>query len=250
MLTKPHYYHGTIRNTVIAFGRVFQGLKLHRVNRTSGEVEQVIEVPVSYGPREKWLARLQETPDLDRKTAITLPRIGFELVSMKYDADRKIQKMLQLRSLPHADKSFETAFSPVPYNLMFNLYIVTKTNDDALQIVEQILPFFPPQYTITLNLVKDVDISQDVPITLVDTNFSDSYEGSFETRREIIYTLTFEVKVNLYGPVETASTILQTIAKIDPDYGTVARTATSTATREPSGDWDIVDEIFDVDRET
>ena len=249
MLTKPHYYHGTIRNTVIAFGRIFEGLKLHRVNRNTNEVEQVIEVPISYGPREKWLARLQETPNLDKKLAITLPRIGFELTSLKYDPSRKIQKMLQLRSAPNADQTFETAFSPVPYNLYFDLYIVTKTNDDALQIVEQILPFFPPQFTVTLNLVPEADIQQDVPITLIDTNFTDSYEGSFETRREIIYTLSFEVKVNLYGPVSTASTILQTIANIDPTYGTVARKATSTASQDQSGNWNVIDDIFDIPRD-
>ena len=222
---------------------------MHRVNRNTQEVEQVIEVPISYGPREKWLARLQETPNLDKKTAITLPRIGFELTGVKYDPARKIQKMLQLRSAPDAEQSFETTFSPVPYNLYFNLYIVTKTNDDALQIVEQILPFFPPQFTVTLNLVQEVDIKQDVPITLLETNFTDSYEGSFETRREIIYTLTFEVKINLYGPVSTSSTILQTIANIDPTYGTIARRATSTATQDPSGEWEILDEIFDIPRE-
>lgn len=234
---------------MIAFGRVFEGLKLHRVNRNTQEVEQVIEVPISYGPREKWLARLQETPNLDKKTAISLPRIGFELTGMKYDAERKIQKMLQLRSIPGTDQSFETTFSPVPYNLYFNLYIVTKTNDDALQVVEQILPFFPPQFTVTLNLVPSADIQQDVPITLIETNFTDSYEGSFDTRREIIYTLTFEVKINLYGPVNTASTILQSIANIDPTYGTVTRRIVSTADQDPSGEWEIVDEAFDIPRD-
>jgi hypothetical protein len=249
MLSKSHYYHGTIRNLVIAFGRIFQGLRLHRVNSRTQEIEQIIEVPVSYGPREKWLARLQETPNTDKKIAITLPRIGFELTGMKYDPTRKIQKMNQLRSEQSAEKTFETAFSPVPYNMFFNLYVVAKTNDDALQIVEQILPFFPPQFTVTLNLVPSADIQQDIPITLMDVNFTDSYEGSFETRREIIYTLSFEVKCNLYGPVSTSSTILKTIVNIDPEYGTIARRATSEAISDGSGNWEIIDEIFDIERD-
>lgn len=251
MLGKGHYYHGIIKKVVIVFGRLFEGLKIHRVNNQTDEVEQVIEVPVSYGPREKWLARLQETPDIDKKTAITLPRIGFELVSMQYEAHRKIQTMNLVRSdNSTTTKEIDAVYAPVPYSLMFQLYIITKTNEDALQIIEQILPFFPPQHTVTMNIVPAIGINQDIPITLSGVNFQDTYDGSFETRREIIYTLTFEVKCNLFGPVERKGTILQTIMNIDPKYGEVSRRARSTATLdELSGNWDILDELFDIDRD-
>ena len=249
MLGYGHFHHGIIRKVVVTFGRLFEGLKIERVN-SIGEVEQVIDVPVSYGPKEKWLARLQEQPDLTKKSAITLPRIGFEIVGMQYAPSRKIQTMNQiLADNTTQAKEINATFAPVPYDLTFNLYIVTKTSGDAFQIVEQILPFFTPAFTTTINIVPEVGINQDVPITLVGTNFTDNYEGSFDERREIIFTLTFDVKCALFGPVNKVNTILETIMTIDPMYGTIARLATSKATQQGDGSWDITDDVIDVTRE-
>lgn len=249
MLGYEHFHHSIIRKIVVVFGRIFEGLKIERADN-DGNVIQIIDVPISYGPKEKWLARLQEKPDITKKTAITLPRMGFEMVAMQYDPSRKIQTMNRIKANNMtATKETDEMYAPVPYNLTFNLYIVTKTIGDALQIVEQIVPFFTPQFTTTINIVQELEISQDIPITLVGTSFTDSYEGSFEQRREIIHTLTFDIKCNLYGPVTRAGTILETIMNIDPKYGTIARRATSTASQDINGIWNVEDAIYDIERD-
>lgn len=249
MLGHSHYHHDTLRDLVVVFGRIFDGLKIHRTNDL-GEVEQIVDVPVSYGPKEKWLARIQESPDLTKKSAITLPRIGFEMTGLGYDPSRKLQTMTTVRSgTSSIDKSYNAAYAPVPYNVGFNVYIVTKTTNDALQLVEQILPFFTPGYTASINVLTDVGVSQDVPIVVSGTSFSDSYEGSFEQRREIIWTISFEAKCVLYGPTEKKGTILETIMKIDPMYGDISRLAKSKATLNgTTGLYDIVDTITDLAR--
>ena len=249
MLGHSHYHHDTLRNLVVVFGRIFDGLKIHRTN-DKGEVEQIVDVPVSYGPKEKWLARIQESPDLTKKSAITLPRIGFEMTGLGYDPSRKLQTMTTVRSTSSPlDKSYNAAFAPVPYNVGFNVYIVTKTTNDALQLVEQILPFFTPGYTATLEILPDVGVDQDVPIIVTGTSFSDSYEGSFEQRREIIWTISFEAKCALYGPTDKKATILETIMTIDPQYGDISRLARSKATyNETTESYDIADSVIDVAR--
>ena len=249
MLGYSPYYHGILKKVVVAFGRIFTGLKIVREDKQGNPV-QIIDVPVSYGPKDKWLARLQEQADLTNKTAITLPRIGFEMVAMSYDPSRKIQTMNLIKAdNSTTNENVDATFSPVPYNVTFNLYIVAKTNSDALQIVEQILPFFTPQYTITMDVVPEVLINQDIPVTLVNSSFTDSYEGAFSDKREIIYTLTFDIKCYLFGPATKYNTILQTIMNIDPMYGTITRRATSTATQNIDGEWTITDAIVDINRD-
>lgn len=241
------YYHGITRKMIVGIGNLFSGIKIERRNNDN-VVEQVIDVPVSYGNREKWLQRLTEEPTFDKRVLITLPRIGFEMTGIEYDPSRKLNKATQLRSCSGTGDigSALTAAAPVPYNVHFAVYIMTKTQDDALQIVEQIIPYFSPQYIITLNLIPEMGIVQDVPIALNGIEISDSYEGAAENRREIVYTLGFTAKTEYLGPINTSNNvILHTKVKIDPLTGGIAREV-DTDVVGTIEDYQIVDSFFDI----
>ena len=152
------FYHETIRKVVIAFGSMFNDIQLVRKDN-SGTITQSMKVPLAYGPREKFLARLREDADLTKQVAVTLPRIGFEISSITYDASRKLNRVQQFKKVKGTtSKQLDTQYMPVPYNVGFSLYILAKQSDDGLQIVEQILPYFQPDYTITLNDNVDMGI--------------------------------------------------------------------------------------------
>ena len=201
------FYHETIRKIVIAFGTMFNDIQLIRKDN-SGTVVQTMKVPLAYGPREKFLVRLREDADLTKQVAITLPRIGFEIQNLSYDATRKMSRVQRFKKVKGAStKQLDTQYMPVPYNLEFELYIMAKQSDDALQIVEQILPFFQPDYALTINDMADMGITRDIPIVLNSIGYEDSYDGDFTTRRALIYTMSFTTKFYLYGPVTSAKVI-------------------------------------------
>ena len=201
------FYHETIRNIVIAFGTMFNDIQLIRKDN-SGTITQTMKVPLAYGPREKFLVRLREDADLTKQVAITLPRIGFEIKNLSYDSARKMSRVQRFKKVKGANtKQLDTQYMPVPYNLEFELYIMAKQSDDALQIVEQILPYFQPDYALTINDMSDMGISRDIPIVLNSIGYEDSYDGDFTTRRALIYTLSFTTKFYLYGPVTSAKVI-------------------------------------------
>ena len=201
------FYHETIRNIVIAFGTLFNDIQLVRKDN-SGTITQTMKVPLAYGPREKFLVRLREDADLTKQVAITLPRIGFEIKNLSYDASRKMSRVQRFKKVKGTNtKKLDTQYMPVPYNLEFELYIMAKQSDDALQIVEQILPYFQPDYALTINDMSDMGISRDVPIVLNSIGYEDSYDGDFTTRRALIYTMSFTTKFYLYGPVTSAKVI-------------------------------------------
>ena len=201
------FYHETIRNIVIAFGTIFNDIQLIRKDN-SGTITQTMKVPLAYGPREKFLVRLREDADLTKQVAITLPRIGFEIKNLAYDSARKMSRVQRFKKVKGANtKQLDTQYMPVPYNLEFELYIMAKQSDDALQIVEQILPYFQPDYALTINDMADMGITRDIPIVLNSIGYEDSYDGDFTTRRALIYTLSFTTKFYLYGPVTSAKVI-------------------------------------------
>ena len=201
------FYHETIRNIVVAFGTLFNDIQLIRKDN-SGTITQTMKVPLAYGPREKFLVRLREAADLTKQVAITLPRIGFEIKNLSYDASRKMSRVQRFKKVKGANtKQLDTQYMPVPYNLEFQLYILAKQSDDALQIVEQILPYFQPDYALTINDMADMGITRDIPIVLNSIGYEDSYDGDFTTRRALIYTLSFTTKFYLYGPVTSAKVI-------------------------------------------
>jgi len=201
------FYHETIRNIVIAFGTMFNDIQLVRKDN-SGTITQTMKVPLAYGPREKFLVRLREDADLTKQVAITLPRIGFEIQNLSYDSARKMSRVQRFKKVKGANtKQLDTQYMPVPYNLEFELYVMAKQSDDALQIVEQILPYFQPDYALTINDMADMGITRDIPIVLGNIGYEDSYDGEFTTRRALVYTLSFTTKFYLYGPVTSAKVI-------------------------------------------
>jgi hypothetical protein len=191
---------------------MFNNLQIVRKDN-SGTVTQAMKVPLAYGPKQKWLTRLDADPSLANSVAITLPRLGFEIGSLTYDSTRKlnrVQKFKKVKSASSDANKLDTQFMPVPYNMDITLYAMAKNSDDALQMVEQILPFFQPDYTLTLNDMADMGIKRDVPIILNSVSYEDNYQGDFESRRAIIYTLAFTLKFYLYGPV-TSTSVIKTV---------------------------------------
>ena len=206
------FYHETVRNVIVAFGTMFNNINIVRKDN-NGTITQSMKVPLAYGPKQKWLTRLDADPSLASAVAITLPRLGFEIGSLSYDSTRKlnrVQKFKKVKSSSSNANKLDTQFMPVPYNMDITLYAMAKNSDDALQIVEQILPFFQPDYTLTLNDMADMGIKRDVPIILNDVGYEDNYQGDFESRRAIIYTMGFTTKFYLYGPV-TSSSVIKTV---------------------------------------
>ena len=201
------FYHETIRKVIIAFGTLFNDISLVRKDN-NGTITQTMKVPLAYGPREKFLGRLREDADLTRQVAITLPRIGFEIQNLSYDPIRKLSRVQKFKKVKGSNtKQLDTQYMPVPYNLDIELYVMAKQSDDALQVVEQILPYFQPDYTLTINDGPDLGIKRDVPIILNSINYEDTYDGDFTNRRALIYTLSFTTKFYLYGPVTSAKVI-------------------------------------------
>ena len=196
------FYHETMRKVVVAFGTIFNNINIVRTN-SSGVVTQSMKVPLAYGPKNKFLTRLREDPNLNKKVSLTLPRIGFEISGISYDSSRKLNSIQKLKKVNSSTdgKTVSSQFMPVPYNMDFSLFVMAKSSDDALQIVEQILPFFQPDYTITLNDNTSMGTTRDVPIILNGVSYEDSYDGDFTERRVLMYTLTFTSKFYLYGPV-------------------------------------------------
>tara|TARA_B100001063_G_scaffold241736_1_gene269157 strand:- start:772 stop:1584 length:813 start_codon:yes stop_codon:yes gene_type:complete len=205
------FYHETMRKVVVAFGTMFNDINLVRTNN-AGEVTQTMKVPLAYGPKQKWLTRLREDPNLTKKVAVTLPRIGFEIQTISYDSTRKLNSIQKLKKVNSSSsgKTMSQQFMPVPYNMDFQLNIMAKNSDDALQIVEQILPFFQPDYTVTLNDNTAMGTTRDIPIVLTNVGYEDNYEADLITRRAIIYTLDFTAKFYLYGPV-TDQKVIKTV---------------------------------------
>ena len=217
-----YFYHEILRKTVIGFGTLFNNIHIRHKTDGGGNFS-VMKVPLAYGPMQKFLARIQQQPDLDRETAISLPRISFEMGGIQYDPSRKTG--LAQTFLTKSGTNAKKVYMPVPYNIGFELSIMSKLSDDALQIVEQIIPYFQPSFNITVNLVESIGEKKDIPIVLESVNYSDSYEGGFDSRRILIYTLAFTAKTYLFGPVADSPEGL--IKKVDVDYYTSTNTVTA-----------------------
>jgi len=188
-----------------------------------------IKVPVAYGPRQKFLARIQQQPELNKATQITLPRMSFEITNISYDSTRKAGITQTFKAVDKEDgDKIKKVFMPVPYNLGFELNILVKLQDDGLQILEQILPFFQPGFTLSIDLVKSIGEKRDVPMILNNISQQDDYEGDMSTRRALIYTLSFTAKTFMFGHI--AKTPEGLIRKVQVDY--YSSTDTKTAKRE------------------
>ena len=200
-----YFYHEILRRTVVSFGSLFNEISIKHTDN-SGNVKSVIKVPLAYGPTQKFLARLEQSPDLNKPVQITLPRMSFEFTGLTYDPTRK-STTTQTFITKSAVDGTETkkVYLPVPYNMQFELSIMSKLNDDVLQIIEQILPFFQPSYSMTIELVDIINEKRDIPVILENITMQDDYEGNFTTRRVLTYTLRFTAKTYLFGPVSSAT---------------------------------------------
>ena len=222
-----YYYHEIIRKTIIGFGTLFNNIHV-RHETQEGVLAQEMKVPLAYGPSQKFLARLEQQPDLNKMVAITLPRMSFEMTDIEYDSTRKSGITQTFKAIGKTNGDMKKVYMPVPYNIGFELSILSKLNDDALQIVEQILPYFQPSFNLTVDLVQSIGEKRDIPIVLNNISFQDDYEGDYATRRALIYTLRFSAKTYLFGPVAETSEGL--IKKVIVD--TAMDTNTAQAKRE------------------
>jgi len=193
-----YFYHQTSRKMVVAFGSLFNNIEVRRTD-SSDAVTEIIKIPLSYGPKDKMLIRISQDPNLNPKVALTVPRMGFELTSMTYDGARKLNTMG--RNVKTGTTGLKKQFNPVPYNWDFSLYVFVKNAEDGTQILEQILPFFTPDFTVTMTLISGMTIKMDIPLVLNSVSSEDTYEGDFATRRSIIWTLSFVMKGFLYPSV-------------------------------------------------
>ena len=205
-----HFYNEGLRKLTIAFGQLFNNIVLQNTSST-GAVTKRIRVPLAYAPKEKFIVRLEQQANLqsDREVSITLPRLGFEITGLSYDSTRKLNKMNKTIRVKNNEEGKKTNFNytPVPYNINFSLYSFTATAENGLQIIEQILPFFQPEYTVTMNVVPELNLKRDIPIILNSVNYEDTYNGEFTQRRAVIYTLSFTAKTYLYGPMSNQKVI-------------------------------------------
>ena len=222
-----YYYHEIMRKTIVAFGTLFNQIYI-RHDDGDGNLYNELKVPLAYGPSQKFLARIEQQGDLNKPVQITLPRMSFEMNGIQYDSTRKTGITQTFKAVDKNTSAVKKVFMPVPYNINFELNILSKLNDDALQIVEQILPYFQPSFNVTIDLISSIGEKRDVPIVLDSISFQDDYEGDFSTRRALIYTLRFTAKTYMFGPVADSSEGL--IKKVQVDY--YADTNTQTAKRE------------------
>ena len=242
-----YFYNESLRKAIIAFGSLFNDIYITRKNSAGTDV-QSLKVPLAYGPKQKFMVRLDADPNLDQKIAITLPRIGFEIAGFDYDPSRKLNRIIKRKKVSNTEdkklKQMSTQHSPVPYNLNFEMFVMTKNSDDGIQIVEQILPFFQPEYTVTIKEVPEMDVIRDVPIVLNNISYEDTYTGSFTERRAIIYTFNFVAKAYVYGPVTTAKPITKTEATVYADLQDKAPPRVAKVTQQaigtPDADYNFV----------
>lgn len=199
MLNNPHFYNRTIRKIVVAFGTMFNDIQLVRYSKDGLTEYEITKVPLNYGAKEKYITRLTSDPTLTKSIATTVPRMSFDLVGMTYDSSRKQQSTLQ--NFAFGSSKFKTQYAPVPYNFDFNLSIYVRNTEDGTQILEQILPFFTPDFTVTIDFIKEMDQVYDMPVILNSVTPEVDYEGDFMNTRLIIWNLTFTAKAYIWPPV-------------------------------------------------
>jgi hypothetical protein len=210
------FYWGTVRKAIVAFGSMFNNITIQRTD-ADGNVVQLQKVPLSYSPKQKFLTKIRQQPNVDTQNVqVLLPRMGFEMVSLEYDPNRKISPIQQSRTI-NSSTAANAQYAPTPYNINVILYVYAKNQDDGLQVIEQILPYFNPDYNLTIKAVPQLNIKNDLPIILSSIGFEDDYEGDLTTRRSIIWTLSFVLKLNFYGPVSKQGIIKKTTSNIFND---------------------------------
>ena len=254
-----HFYNERVRKSVAIFGAMFDNLYIIRKKGTT--TYDQMKVPLAYAPQRKFLERIAEMnngEENERQLAIKLPRMSFEIVNMQYDAQRQLPKMNSFCKAGDTPGNGKKFYSPTPYIISFELSIYAKQHDDALQVVEQILPYFGPQYTLSVKPLSDVDIVEDVPVILQSVAFTDDFEGAMEARRTIIYTLQFDMKINFYGPKADDTALINRIdidlynmdgaVPNDSDYAETISIQTTPKPVSADSDYTITTSILDSDQ--
>lgn len=216
-----HFFHNLIRKYVVLFGSIFNDIYIDRID-ANGTVQKSLKIPLQYGPKERYLARYRQNPDLLREVSMVFPRMAFEITSINYDSTRKLNTIGKIRNTDSIANSLDIQYNPVAYNFDITLSIISRNTEDALRIVEQIIPYFTPQWTETLSLVDGMNINMDIPIILKQVQMIDTYSNNFEEKEWIIWDLTFVLKGYLYGPTRRKSIIKQSILNAYIPKGTAA----------------------------
>jgi len=206
------FYHQTIRKYVALFGTLFNDINIEKKD-SGGNVLSRQKVPIAYGPKQKFLTRINQDASLDRQVAIQLPRMGFEMTGIAYDPVRKLNTIgtLTHKETINGNRNVKKMFNPSPYIFDFSLYAFVENAEDGTQILEQILPFFTPEFNVTVNIITDMGISIDIPIVIQSATSEDSYEGEFSARRTIIWTISFMMKGFIYPDIKSGQSIIKTI---------------------------------------
>lgn len=214
------FYHSHIRKAVAAFGTIFNNIVIERKN-SSGQVEQTLRVPLAYSTKQKFISRIEQvpTPESRGEVAMVLPRMGFEIISLQYDASRRISPIQQHKATS-SPRSVKQVFTSTPYDLSLQLYVFAKNQEDGLQIIEQILPFFNPDFSVTVNDLPEMGIKRDIKLTLDAVGYEDQTQGSFSDRSSIVWTLTFNMKLNFYGFVGSQDVIRKAVVDVyqNPEF--------------------------------
>jgi hypothetical protein len=233
MFENKVWYHGITRKAIIAFGVMFNNINIRRRN-AADQITQTIRVPLSYAPKNKMLSRILAQPDPDKmEKEVLVPRLSFELIAFEYDAARKINLHNQQRAILNETQA-KRVYGPTPYNLTVNLYAYAKNQDDGLQILEQIIPAFNPDFNVTVTYVPELGIKHDLPIILNSISYDDQYEGAVQDHRVIIWTYTFTLKLYYYGPVETQEVIRRAIVDIFNNEDLTSRIDKYTVSTDPA----------------
>ena len=246
MLSNAYFYHQLTRKYVILFGNMFNNIMVKRVNKNTGLEIERFKVPIVYAPKEKYYARLRADPDLERPIQVVLPRMSFELTGFSYDASRKQNSLLRSGVTTESGTKGATQYMGVPYDLSFDLQIYARNVDDGTHIIEQILPYFNPDYTVTVNTVPALGFLKDVPIILNSVSNIIEHEGNFDAVRFVSWTLNFTMKANYYGPVQTPKIIRKVLANIYNDPSLKAGNIVRVNVTNPAanGDFKIDDIVY------
>lgn len=233
------YYPETIKKTITAFGALFSNVQVIRRNGTGTTVE-VVKVPIAYGPKEKFINRIDADPELDSGVYITLPRLAFEVTGYSFNSAEMTNRHNKIKCMKPDGSSF--MHSPVPYDIQISLYALTKGTEDGLAIIEQVLPLFAPEYTMTINAIPEMNVTLDVPITMNGVSVQDDYESDFATRRLVIHTFDFTLKAKMFGPIHGAAGLIYRTETsltnpINAEHVSVANPATGQITLD---EWNLI----------
>jgi len=244
MLSDSYFYFNLTRKYIVLFGNLFNNITLKRINKTTGEEIERIKIPIMYAPKEKYFSRLRADPDLERNMQVILPRMSFEMTSISYDATRKQNSLLRTAKA-NTSTRVASQYMGVPYDLNFELSLYARNVDDGTHIVEQILPYFNPDYTVTIDSIPQVGFLKDVPVILNGVINTIEHEGNFDAVRYVTWTMSFTMKAYYYGPVSTPKIIRKVIANINNDptlqAGNIIRINTASGN---SGDYKIDDIVY------